>query len=383
MGIVSKATAKSYFETGDRPSEEQFVDLIDSTMRDSMVAIATAVEGGAIGVIEIESSAAVTARAIGALGVVMLAAETTASAQGHLGAGAVGTQVFTATVTASAQDHLGLGTAALVDTGAAASEIGLNDEAFTDVASATTTDIGAATSLNVRITGTTTITGLGTVAAGIRRNVRFADALTLTHNATSLILLGTANIATAADDTAEFISLGSGNWLCLWYKKADGTPIAAALNLETELPTTSGTSKDFTGIAATVKRITIMLDNVSVSGTSSLRVQIGDSGGIETTGYSGSAGFFFNASTSTASGLSGGFDVKNTQAAQSTFGFMTLVNMSGNKWVAAWSLGGSATNTVYAGGGVKTLDGTLDRVRLTTVNGTDTFDLGAVNIMTE
>lgn len=94
------------------------------------------------------------------------------------------------------------------------------------VASATTTDIGAATSLNVSITGTTTITGLGTVAAGTHRYCRFTGALTLTHNATSLILPGGANITTAAGDRMLAESLGSGNWVVVFYQKADGTAIA-------------------------------------------------------------------------------------------------------------------------------------------------------------
>jgi hypothetical protein len=94
-----------------------------------------------------------------------------------------------------------------------------------DIASATTTDIGAATAEFVDVTGTTTITGLGTIAAGIVRAVRFTGALTLTHNGTSLILPGGANITTAANDTAIFRSLGSGNWLCIGYKRQSGLPI--------------------------------------------------------------------------------------------------------------------------------------------------------------
>ena len=72
---------------------------------------------------------------------------------------------------------------------------------FVDVASAATTAIGSAASRNVRITGTTTITSFGTSNAGVTRRVRFADALTLTHNGTSLILPGGANITTVADDS--------------------------------------------------------------------------------------------------------------------------------------------------------------------------------------
>lgn len=94
-----------------------------------------------------------------------------------------------------------------------------------DIASATSTAIGAATGEFIDVTGTTTITSFDTIAAGIVRTVRFTGALTLTHNATSLILPGAANITTAANDTAVFRSLGSGNWQCIQYKKQDGSSI--------------------------------------------------------------------------------------------------------------------------------------------------------------
>ena len=93
------------------------------------------------------------------------------------------------------------------------------------VASASAPAIGAAASNFIYITGTTTITGFDTVAAGIWRFIRFADALTFTHNATSLILPGAANITTATNDCALAVSLGSGNWLVLFYQKASGAAI--------------------------------------------------------------------------------------------------------------------------------------------------------------
>jgi hypothetical protein len=96
-----------------------------------------------------------------------------------------------------------------------------------DLASAGTTDIGAQTSNNVRITGTTTITSFGTAANGVTRELRFAGALTLTYNATSLILPGGANITTAAGDTATAKSLGSGNWVVTDYQRAAVVPLAA------------------------------------------------------------------------------------------------------------------------------------------------------------
>jgi hypothetical protein len=104
-----------------------------------------------------------------------------------------------------------------------------------DIASATTTDIGAATTDKVRITGTTTITGFGTAAAGIRRMGRFAGALTLTHNGTSLILPGGANITTAANDRFEAYSLGSGNWLVASYTRASGAAVVGAAASQAEM----------------------------------------------------------------------------------------------------------------------------------------------------
>jgi hypothetical protein len=116
-----------------------------------------------------------------------------------------------------------------------------------DIASATTTDIGAATGEFVDVTGTTTITGLGTIAAGIVRSVRFTGALTLTHNNTSLILPGAANITTTANDTAVFRSLGSGNWLCIAYKLASGGVLSPLFI--NALSTVTALSGDYVAIA--------------------------------------------------------------------------------------------------------------------------------------
>ncbi len=98
----------------------------------------------------------------------------------------------------------------------------------TDIPSATTTDIGAATGRYVHITGTTTITGLGTKTAGVLRIVTFDGALTLTHNATSLILPSGANILTASGDVASFVSEGGGNWRCVGYTRASGAALSVS-----------------------------------------------------------------------------------------------------------------------------------------------------------
>lgn len=135
---------------------------------------------------------------------------------------------------ANYSDGEGLGASALPQNKggtAATTAIGALDSLITaeaNVASATTTDLGAATTRNVNITGTTAITGFGTAASGVMRFGRFAGVLTLTHNATSLILPGGANITTAANDRFVAESLGSGNWLVYAYQKADGTAVVSS-----------------------------------------------------------------------------------------------------------------------------------------------------------
>jgi hypothetical protein len=116
-----------------------------------------------------------------------------------------------------------------VSYGSASYAIG-NDVKGADIASATTTDLSAATGSYVHITGTTTITGLGTVGAGTKRYLTFTGALTLT-NGSGLVLPGGANITTAAGDTAIFVSEGSGNWRCISYTAAADAPGGGAVNL--------------------------------------------------------------------------------------------------------------------------------------------------------
>lgn len=94
-----------------------------------------------------------------------------------------------------------------------------------NIASAATTDLATVAGDFVHVTGTTTITAFGTVAAGVRKYLVFDASLTLTHNATSLILPTGASLLTAANDMAIMVSEGSGNWRCVNYSKAVGTAL--------------------------------------------------------------------------------------------------------------------------------------------------------------
>jgi hypothetical protein len=141
----------------------------------------------------------------------------------------------------------------------------------------------------------------------------------------------------------------------------------------------TGTSVDFTSIPSWVKRITVMLRGVSTNGTSPVQVQLGDSGGIETTGYVGSARF-----SGAATAFSSGFLVdQQGAAAYVREAVYTLTNISGNNWMGTCLNGLSNQAEVFYCAGSKPLSDVLTQVRITTVNGTDTFDAGAINIIYE
>lgn len=147
--------------------------------------------------------------------------------------------------------------------------------------------------------------------------------------------------------------------------------------------TTSGTSIDFTDIPVWVKRITVMFSGVSTNGTSLIQVQIGDSGGVETTSYFSGA---WTANTNSANSTTG-FIIHGANASASRVwdGAYTLVLQdTASTWVFTGMCNSLNDNAQSIGIGRKQLSSSpLDRVRITTVNGTDTFDLGSVNILWE
>ena len=144
---------------------------------------------------------------------------------------------------------------------------------------------------------------------------------------------------------------------------------------------TSGTSIDFTGIPSWVKRITVMFSGVSTSGSSNLIVRAGTSGGIDTTNYN-SAAAQINGTTASSFNITSGFFVTQCVAVSIYRGSMVLSNITSNSWVSS-SIASFDSTVITYGAGAVNLGGVLDRVRITTVNGTDTFDAGSVNIMYE
>jgi hypothetical protein len=150
------------------------------------------------------------------------------------------------------------------------------------------------------------------------------------------------------------------------------------LTSATAVASTSGTSIDFTGIPSWVKRITVMFNGVSTNGTSNIQVQIG-AGSVEITGYN--SGAFDN---SVGAHSLAGFIVCSQNAAGAAYGgAIGVCNVSGNIWTSSGSISSGGSAYLASSGGYKTTASTLDRIRITTVNGTDTFDAGSINIMYE
>jgi hypothetical protein len=166
-----------------------------------------------------------------------------------------------------------------------------------------------------------------------------------------------------------------------------GTVVANNVNSAivsgTAVASTSGTSIDFTSIPSWVKRITVLLNQVSTNGASVPLVRIGTSSGIEATGYTSGGTYLPSGAGAGYFGSTVGFVIAASNAAGENSGIIQICNISSNTWIYSYAGANPAESGSTVGGGSKTLSGTLDRVRITTTNGTDTFDAGSINILYE
>jgi len=239
---------------------------------------------------------------------------------------------------------------------------------LSDVANATTArgNLTAAKSgANSDITSITGLTTPLTVAQG------GTGAATLTANN---VLLGNGTSApqvVAPSTTGNILTSNGTTWV-------SSAPAAYPLTSGTAVASTSGTSIDFTSIPSWVKRITVNFSGVSTNGSSNYMIQLGSTT-FTTSGYLGGVSH-----TASASYNSTGFNIYNSATAASLqFGSVVLTLLTGNTWVESGILMSSTQDTANPSGGSIDLGGTLDRVRITTVNGTDTFDAGTINILYE
>lgn len=178
------------------------------------------------------------------------------------------------------------------------------------------------------------------------------------------------NPPTTASNFTATMPAGTGNVVV--------SGINSAITAATAQASTSGTSIDFTSIPSWVKRITVMLSAVSTNGTSLLQCQIG-SGSVTTSGYAGG----YSRGTTAASATSGLIIQAAVGAASTYYGSVVFYNLTGNTWLGSSNTITANSDAATLGNASVALSGTLDRVRITTVNGTDTFDAGSINILYE
>jgi hypothetical protein len=228
----------------------------------------------------------------------------------------------------------------------------------------------------------------GTLATGtITMPAAPADGMVITIQSTQQITALTIQGNTGQSLVGGAITMRANQPESFVYRLSNTTwyPFAGAANTQiisgTSVASTSGTSIDFTGIPSWVRRVTVIWNGVSTSGSSSPLVQLGTSGGVVTSGYGGSSSLI--ASTVTSQNFTTGFGERSQDSAAVRTGMWVIANVSGNIWVCSGTLGRSDGANTSVTGGTVTLGGTLDRVRITTVNGTDTFDAGTINILYE
>lgn len=225
-----------------------------------------------------------------------------------------------------------------------------------------------------------------------RNGVRLAAADYTATTGTTIVLVNGATVGDTITTVSFLVSsvlnaipATAGSVSASYLVSSSITPayLAQPLTSGTAVASTSGTSIDFTGIPSWVRRITVMLNGVSKSSTSNFLFQLG-AGGVETTGYVGNAiAVFSTAAIINVSSTSGFPMAGDASGASVIYGTIIFTLLGSNAWVASGviTLGNGGYNTTI--GGSKTLTGTLDRVRITTVNGTDTFDAGSINILYE
>ena len=197
----------------------------------------------------------------------------------------------------------------------------------------------------------------------------------------------TGTLAVANGGTGVTTSTGSGANVLGTSPSISGavmsTMASSVITSGTAQASTSGTSIDFTSIPSWVKRITVMFNGVSTNGTSFRLVRIG-SGSVTSSGYLSSSQQ--TGATSDFQSSTTGYIMCGTSVSCQFNEVVTLVTSGSNIWGATHNgcmfIAASSYYEIH-GGGTVTLAGALDRVRITTVNGTDTFDAGSINILYE
>lgn len=235
----------------------------------------------------------------------------------------------------------------------------------------------------------------GTLATGtITMPSAPADGMVITIQSSQQITALTLNANTGQSIVGTAVQISPNaplSWVyrltnTTWYPFAGEAGRASSVVTGTSVATTSGTSIDFTSIPSWVKRITMVLNGVSGSGTQVMQIQLGTGGSPTTSGYAASAGIYVTGNITSANSLTTGFAFNTTGGGggtQTWSGLVTFVLISGNTWICSAQVTDTTNVRMGSGGGTVSLAGALNIVRLTTIGGTDTFDAGSVNILYE
>lgn len=420
MAVKSKTSIKADFVSAATPTESEFIDFIDSAYTGEIGAgLVSAAEAGSTGLFEVANASSASFLVPGSAGRALVSAGTGSSARSVISAAsdasASTTQAgiieiaTTAETTAGTDETRAITPATLSVAVGGGVGIALPRAYFADLTLSNGTDTDhdiditagqcrdSANSANIDITSALTKQIDASWVAGTNQG-GLSSSLTLSASTVyylhAIIVGGSSDVGFDTSDVAanlvtdhsatayrligQVVTDGSSNIVNGQFMQVTrgGKTYTFA-----EQATTSGTAVDWIGIDADATQIEVMFDAVSLSGSDNLLVQIGDSGGIEATGYIGTgnetesgADVINNVDTTT------GFPVFIITAGSGFTGQMTLTLMdpATNKWSASHS-GRSASTRANHGGGRKSLSDTLDRIRITR-DGTNTFDLGSINI---
>ena len=215
-------------------------------------------------------------------------------------------------------------------------------------------------------------------------------AVTAAQGGTGLTSVGTSGNVLTSNGTAWTSAAPAGGGLPAATAigqipfSTDGSTYTATQKIVqgTAVASTSGTNIDFTSIPSWVKRVTVMFNGMSTNGSSDPLVQIG-AGSITTSGYSSVASYVATPTATSTVTVTNGFNIRDATSSAVRNGYMTITNVSGNIWVSGHTMCDLPNGASNVGAGGVTLSGTLDRIRITTTSGTDTFDAGSINILYE